>query len=374
MAYNWQLPEWPGFSYDLGPCEKDLFAFAERVGRVDGLLESLPEGTQTETIVELMVSEAIKTSEIEGEILSREDVMSSIRNHLGLAIPKQSVHGQRAEGAATLMIAVREHFAKPLTEETLFDWHTLLMQGDRRIRKGAWHRHEAPMQVVSGPVGREKIHFEAPPSSRVPKEMKAFVRWFNDTGPNGKKEIASPPVRSALAHLYFESIHPFEDGNGRIGRAISEKALSQGVGRPILMSLSAAIEKNKAAYYAALKAAQRTNEVTGWIAYFTQTCLQAQTQAEELVRFAFQKARFFDRFSAALNARQAEALRRMLEEGPDGFKGSMTAKKYMAITQASKATATRDLQELGALGVLVQEGGGRNTHYAINLDGPKAAG
>lgn len=370
MAYNWQLPEWPEFSYDLGPCEKDLFAFAQRVGRVGGLLESLPEGTQTETIVEMMVSEAIKTSEIEGEILSREDVMSSIRNHLGLAIPKRSVHDKRAEGAAALMIAVREHFAAPLTEEMLFSWHALLMQGSRRIRKGAWRRHEAPMQVVSGPVGHEKVHFEAPPSNRVPSEMKAFVEWFNDTGPNGGKEIASPPVRSALAHLYFESIHPFEDGNGRIGRTISEKALSQGVGRPILMSLSAAIEKNESAYYAALQVAQRTNEVTGWIAYFTQTCLQAQMQAEELVRFTFQKARFFDRFSAALNARQAKAIRRMLEEGPDGFRGGMSAKKYMAITRASKATATRDLQELVALGALMQEGGGRSTRYQIPLDGP----
>ncbi len=368
MKYNWQHPDWPGFTYELkGVCEKTLFAFAERVGRVGGLLEGLSEKAQMETVIEMMVSEAVKTSEIEGEYISRRDVMSSIHNNLGLAIPKEQVNDKRAEGAAALMIAVRNHYAEPLSEEMLFYWHETLMRGSKGIKKGAWRSHEEPMQIISGPVGKEKVHFEAPPSKQVPKEMKAFIKWFNDTAPGGKKEIDKPPVRSALAHVYFESIHPFEDGNGRIGRAISEKALSQGVGRPILLSLSAAIEAKRNVYYNALNAAQYTNDATDWIEYFVQTCLDAQIQAEEKISFTWKKVRLFDRFRDRMNERQLKVVNRMLEEGPHGFKGGMSAKKYMTIAKTSKATATRDLQELVTLGVLLPEGGGRSTRYNVNL-------
>lgn len=368
MTYNWQLPDWPAFTYELkGACEKNLFAFAERVGRVSGLIDGLSESAQTETVIDMMVSEAVKTSEIEGEYISRRDVMSSVRNNLGLASPREQVSDKRAEGAAALMIAVRNHYAESLSEEMLFGWHETLMQGSKGITKGAWRTHKEPMQIISGPIGKEKIHFEAPPSKQVPKEMKAFIKWFNDTAPGGKKEIAKPPVRSALAHLYFESIHPFEDGNGRIGRAISEKALSQGAGRPILLSLSASIEAKRNAYYDALNAAQYTNDVTGWVAYFVETCLDAQIQAEKKINFTLKKTRLFDRFKDQMNERQLKVVRRMLEEGPDGFKGGMSAKKYITIAKTSKATATRDLQELVSLGVLVPEGGGRSTRYNVNL-------
>jgi Fic family protein len=250
----------------------------------------------------------------------------------------------------------------------LFSWHETLMQGSKGIKKGVWRSHEEPMQVISGPIGKEKIHFEAPPSKQVPKEMKAFIKWFNDTAPNGKNEIDKPPLRSALAHVYFESIHPFEDGNGRIGRAISEKALSQGVGRPILLSLSAAIQEKRNAYYDALNAAQHTNDTTGWVEYFTQTCLEAQIQAEEKISFTLKKTKLFDHFKDQMNERQLRVVRRMLEEGPAGFKGGMSAKKYITIAKTSKATATRDLQELAALNVLKQEGGGRSTRYIVNIE------
>ncbi len=254
MSYNWQFRDWPHFIYELTPAtEKKLFAFVERIGRVSGMLEGLSEATKMETVIEMMVSEAVKTSEIEGEYISRRDVKSSICNNLGLSTPKEQVNDKRAEGAATLMLLVRDHYSEPLSEKMLFKWHEALMIGDRRIKKGAWRTHKEPMQVVSGPIGKQKVHFEAPPSDQVPKEMKAFIKWFNDTAPGGKNEIGKPSVRSALAHVYFESIHPFEDGNGRIGRAISEKALSQGVGRPILLSLSAAIEEKRNDYYDALK-------------------------------------------------------------------------------------------------------------------------
>ncbi len=223
------------------------------------------------------------------------------------------------------------------------------------------------MQVVSGPIGKQKVHFEAPPSERMTKEMKRFITWFNETGPGGAKEIKKPAVRSAIAHIYFETIHPFEDGNGRIGRAISEKALSQGVRRPILLSLSRTIEAGRNAYYDALKAAQRSNEVTPWINYFVNVILDAQINTEEQIDFTLKKTKLFDRFHDQLNERQLRVVQRMLEEGPAGFEGGMSAKKYIAITRTSKATATRDLQDMVEKGALITSGGGRNTRYQVNL-------
>lgn len=334
---------------------------------MSGLLEGLNEATKMETVIEMMVSEAVKTSEIEGEYISRRDVKSSIRNNLGLSISKEQVNDKRAEGAAALLLLVRDHYLEPLSEEMLFEWHEALMIGDRHIKKGAWRTHKEPMQVVSGPIGKQKVHYEAPPSFQVPKEMKAFIKWFNDTAPDGKNDIGKPSVRSALAHVYFESIHPFEDGNGRIGRAISEKALSQGVGRPVLLSLSAAIEEKRNDYYDALNAAQSTLDASGWVEYFVRTCLDAQIQAEEKINFTLKKTKLFDRFEKNMNERQLRAVRRMLEDGPDSFEGGMTAKKYMVITKASRATATRDLQELADMKVLVQEGAGRSVRYKVNL-------
>lgn len=367
MRYNWQQKDWTEFQYDLSEVEDLLFEFTQRVGRVSGLLEGLPEDMQTEAIIDLMVSEAIKTSEIEGEYLSRKDVMSSIRNNLGLGHPKEQVNDKRAEGAAELMMNVRNHFSDALDKKTLFAWHKMLMRGSTQIVSGKWRTHTEPMQVISGAMGREKIHFEAPPSSRVPKEMDGFIEWFNKTAPGEKEEIKKPIVRSAIAHLYFESIHPFEDGNGRIGRAISEKALSQSIKRPVLLSLSKAIESNKKVYYQALEKAQSSIDITPWIKYFVETTLEAQIQAEGLIEFTLKKAKFFDQYKDQLSERQLKVVRRMLEEGLQGFEGGMTAKKYEGITKVSKATATRDLQELSEMGVFVLFGGGRSTRYELNL-------
>lgn len=367
MTYNWQQPDWPDFKYKLQDIEDVLFSFAERAGRVGGLLEGLPEDTQTETMIDMMVAEAIKTSEIEGEYLSHKDLMSSIRNNLGLIQNAPQTHDKRAEGAAEFMIDVRNSYAEKLTEETLFSWHAMVMKGTRRVKAGKWRTYKEPMQVISGPIGKEKVHFEAPPSKSVPKEMKAFIKWFNETAPGGKNEITRAVVRSAIAHLYFETIHPFEDGNGRIGRALSEKALSQGIGRPALMSLSKTIEANKKDYYEALKEGQRSNEITAWITYFANLALAAQIQAEEEIDFTLRKTKFFDKFKNRLNERQLKVIKRMLEEGAKGFTGGMSAKKYIAITQTSKATATRDLQDLVEKKIFVPSGGGRSTRYKINL-------
>jgi len=367
MIFNWQQDDWKNFTYDPHVIENALIAFARHVGRSDGLLEGLAEETRTDALIEIMVAEAIKTSEIEGEYLSRQDVMSSIRNNLGIATENEPVSDRRAQGAADLMVAVRKHYAAPLSAGMLFEWHKMLMSGSFGVKVGAWRTHSEAMQVVSGPVGKQKVHFEAPSSRDVPAEMSAFIMWFNDTGPSCDNLISKPVIRSAIAHLYFETIHPFEDGNGRIGRAISEKALSQGLERPVLLSLSKTIEADRNAYYDALKAAQRSNEITPWIVFFADICVRAQIDAEAQIEFTLKKTKFLDRHKDTLNARQLKAINRMLEEGPSGFEGGMSAKKYIAINKTSKATATRDLQELAAKGVFVSEGAGRNVRYRINL-------
>jgi Fic family protein len=367
MIYNWQQPDWPDFKYDLQDVEDALFAFAEETGHVSGLLKSMPEKMRIETIIDIMVAEAIKTSEIEGEYLSRQDVVSSIRNNLGLNAKQDKIKDRKAQGAGELMVAVRNTFLLPLTEDTLFTWHKMLLHKATQINVGAWRTHKEPMQVISGAIGKEKIHFEAPASAKVSDEMCRFIKWFNDTAPSGKKEMKKAPVRSAIAHLYFESIHPFEDGNGRIGRAIAEKALSQTIGRPVLLSLSQTIETDKKSYYAALKTAQQGNEITPWLKYFVGIMLKAQGQARKTIDLTLRKARFFDEYKTLLNERQLKTINRMLEEGPDGFEGGMTAKKYIAITKASKATATRDLQALAELGIFIADGGGRSIHYALNI-------
>lgn len=370
MSYNWQQKNWPEFTYDLSRVEEKLYLFSEKIGLVSGVLKALPEHTQLSAFIDTMVAEAIKTSEIEGEYLSRNDVMSSIRNNLGLNDKPEPVPDKKAKGIGQLMVDVRNTFSASLDQETLFSWHSMLLGTDNKIKAGQWRNSAEPMQVVSGTYGKEKVHFEAPPSDRVPEEMQQFITWFNTTAPGGKAPIIQAPVRSAIAHLYFETIHPFEDGNGRIGRAVAEKALSQGIGRPALLALSKTIEADKAAYYEALKTAQRSNEITAWITWFVDVVIAAQSDAEQQIYFTLKKAKFFDRFRDQLSARQLKVIIRMLEEGPGGFEGGMNARKYASITQVSKATATRDLQDLVEQGIFVGITGmsGRSTAYELALN------
>ena len=369
MVYNWQQRYWPNFTYDLSGLEDAFFLFAEKTGHIGGILKALPEAVQMEAIIEIMVAEAIKTSEIEGEYLSRKDVMSSIRNNLGLNKIKDPVLDKKAAGVSELMIDVRNTFRDTMTMETLFAWHKMLLGESAQIKVGEWRNHPEPMQIVSGAIGKEKIHFEAPPSERVPAEMEKFIRWFNITGPDAEQEIKKTLVRSAIAHLYFESIHPFEDGNGRIGRAIAEKALSQGIGYPVFLSLSRTIEAHEKDYNNALEAAQKTNEITAWIRYFVGTTLEAQRLAADQINFILKKTRFFDRFKNQFNERQLKVISRVLEEGPTGFEGGINAGKYGSLTRVSKATATRDLQDLLEKGAVRLLGpGGRSTRYDVNLE------
>ncbi|MFC3559131.1 Fic family protein [Pedobacter jamesrossensis] len=370
MQYNWEQSDWPNFKFSIKRIEDKLYDFAQQTGEVNALLKALPKDIRQETLLEMILSEAIKTSAIEGEFLSREDVMSSIKNNLGLNKTPEIISDRRASGVADLMIDVRNGFEKQLDEETLYRWHKLLLGESNHINTGVWRKSDEPMRIVSGNLSNEEVHFEAPPSSKVPKEMKNFVLWFNESMPNGSQEIKDPVIRAGIAHLYFESIHPFEDGNGRIGRAIAEKALSQTLGRPVMLSLSGVIGKNKNAYYKALKNAQKNNEVSSWIEYFVETALNAQINAKLAIDFTLDKIKTFDYFKDKLNERQKKALHKMYSFGSDGFKGGMTAKKYISINKISKATATRDLQELEQLGILISKGGGRSIHYILknNID------
>jgi Fic family protein len=369
-TYNWQQPDWPEFSYDLSGIQSDLYAFVEKSGLINGKWGYLTKSTQAEAIMSLMVEEAVKTSEIEGEYISRPDIRSSIANKLGLNTSLVSVRDRRAQGIADLMLDVRSTFSEPLSEEKLFDWHLMLFAGatDPDLRVGCWRTHNEAMQIVSGHHDKWTVHYEAPPSQRIPKEMQRFIKWFNDTAPGQINAIKFPVVRAAIAHLYFESIHPFEDGNGRIGRAIAEKALSQEMGHPVLLSLSQAIEIDKKSYYAALNAASKSNEVTSWIDYFVNVVIRAQDETQVQINFIIAKSRFFELYNHSLNERQLKVIQKMMQAGLRGFEGGMSAKKYMTISGTSKATATRDLQHLYAIHAFKQIGSGRNVRYELNLE------
>lgn len=364
MSYNWQQSDWPNFQFQTEEIEDLLLTYLHNAGKLEGALISLNESEREETMIELLIAEAIKTSEIEGEFMSRADVASSIRKNLGLH-PQNLVRDQKAQGVGELMVSARKSFKDLLTHTMLLDWHISLLSHDTRMTAGKWRTHQEPMQIVSGAFGFERVHFEAPPSFRVEDEINRFIQWFNDTAPKEPMAIRHAPIRAAVAHLYFESIHPFEDGNGRIGRAIAEKALAQTTGYPGLTSLSITLERNKKDYYHQLERAQKSNEISDWIAYFVNTVVEGQAVAKETIDFTLKKSRYFDRVKEQLNPTQLKVVNRMFAEGPTGFEGGMTATKYSRLAKVSKATATRHLQDLVKIEALKIEGLGRSTRYHL---------
>lgn len=366
--YNWQYKNWPHFSYKTDAIQSIVVSFAEEFGAMSGLVTALNDDLKQEALIEILIAEAIKTSEIEGEYMSRVDMMSSIKRNLGFK-DSTIVRDKRVAGIAKLMIDVRTSYNKNLSIPMILEWHHTLMHAFPNINAGHWRSGHEPMQIVSGAYGREMVHYEAPPFSEVSSEMKRFVDWYNEAELETIDKVSTALVKSAITHLYFESIHPFEDGNGRIGRALAEYALSNTLQSPVLLSISKVIEKNKAQYYDALKSAQRDLEITEWIIYFSNVILHAQIEAKQLIEFTVKKVKYFDRYNDQLNDRQLKVINRMFEAGVEGFEGGMTAKKYIAITKASKATATRDLQHLQEIGALSLQGGGRSTRYELILSG-----
>ena len=360
--WNWQKQDWPDFRWDASRFLQAERRFLVSGGLMVGSVDHL-KGTERDQItVELMSAEALTTSEIEGEMLDRASVQSSITHQLGLATDHRRVQ-PREWGIAEMTVNAYQNFADPLTDVTLFAWHAMLMNGRTDLGDiGHYRTHAEPMQVVSGWLQKPKVHFEAPPSAFVPPEMRRFIAWFNES-----EKTLPALTRAGIAHLYFVSVHPFEDGNGRIGRAAAEKALLQGVGRPMLLALSPTVLARRKSYYEALEAANKSNEVTEWLTWFGGIILEAQRRTLAQVEFLLDKARLLDGLRGTLNARQEKALLRMLEEGPSGLTGGLSASKYTSITGATSATATRDLGVLVEKGALVATGELKGRRYHLNV-------
>lgn len=362
MIWNWQQPDWPEFRYDKAALASLEETFLLRAGELFGAFRHVSPDDRDALRIELISDEALKTSEIEGEILNRDSVQSSLRQQLGLDAETRRVLPEE-RGIAEMMVDLYRTHADKLTHKSLFNWHKMVMAGQRQVEViGAYRKHADAMQIVSGPYGREKIHFEAPPSKQVRAEMDGFITWFNASAPDEKGAMPAL-TRAGMAHLYFESIHPFEDGNGRIGRALSEKALAQNLGQPTLIALAYTIERSRKTYYEMLERANKETEIKDWLVYFAETVLEAQANTLKRIEFYIAKTRFYDRLRGQLNERQEKAIARMFREGIDGFKGGLSAENYISITGASRATATRDLQDLVEKGALTRTGERRHTRY-----------
>jgi Fic family protein len=366
MTWNWEQPGWPKFSYDsaaLDPLERQFLLHS---GEFLGAFRHVGADDQDTLKIELIGDEALKTSEIEGEILNRDSVQSSLRYQFGLGPDDRRV-SPAERGIAEMMVNLYRSFADALTHETMFAWHRMLMSGERRMQAiGSYRTHADPMRVVSGSIHDPKIHFEAPPSGKMQEEMNAFVQWFNKTAPAGKQPLPAL-ARAGMAHLYFVSIHPFDDGNGRIARALAEKSLAQTLGQPSLIALAYTIERARKAYYGALERGNKELEITDWLAYFGNTVIEAQRNTIKRVDFYVAKAKLYEKLRGKLNERQDKVLARMFHEGIDGFKGGLSAENYISIAKTSRATATRDLQQLVSIGALTRTGELRHTRYHLNM-------
>jgi Fic family protein len=366
MTWNWEQPDWPKFSYKseaLAPLEQ---RFLLQSGEFVGACKHMRADDQETLKIELISEEAVKTSEIEGKLLNRDSVQSSLRYQLGLGAERPGIDPAE-RGISEMMVDLYRNFGDSLDHATMFAWHRMLLSGDRKISLiGGYRAHAEPMQVVSGPDYKRSVHFEAPPAARMKDEMARFIAWFNDTSPGGKTPLP-PLTRAGIAHLYFVCIHPFEDGNGRIGRALAEKSLAQNLNQPSLIALAYTIERKRKDYYAALERNNKELEITAWLIWFAGTILEAQLNTIARVDFLVAKAKFYETFRGRLNERQDKVIARMFEEGIDGFKGGLSADNYITISKTSRATATRDLQDLVEKGALTRTGELRHTRYHLSL-------
>lgn len=364
--YIWEQPDWPELNWQDTVVAAPLASVRHDQGRLIGRMEALGFRLREEAVLQTLTRDVVKTSEIEGEQLDASQVRSSLARRLGLDIGALPPADRNVEGIVEVMLDATRNFHEPLTAERLFAWHAALFptgrSGMRRIRVGDWRDDSAgPMQVVSGPFGREHVHFAAPPAGRVGAEMEAFLGWFNEP-PTG-----DPVIRAAIAHLRFLTIHPFEDGNGRIARAIADLALARSEGSPQrFYSMSAQIRAERTAYYDQLERTQKGGtDVTPWLLWFLGCLGRAIHGADGVLAAVVAKARFWERAGTLpLSERQIRVLNRLL----DGFEGRMTSSKWAAIAGCSQDTANRDIAAILDLGLLRKgEGGGRSTHYEVVL-------
>ena len=365
--YIHELPEWPAFRWDQERLAGALAAVRHRQGRLVGRMEALGFPLQQEATLAALTVEAVKSSAIEGEQLEARQVRSSLARRLGMDVGGVDVVDRRVDGVAEMMLDATRNYDQPLTPDRLCGWHASLFPGGRsgmrKLRVGAWRDDSTgPMQVVSGPVGRERVHFEGPAAECLDREMSAFLRWF-DAG-------AAPPVsddllRAGLAHLWFVTIHPFDDGNGRIARAITDLALARSERTAQrFYSMSAQIRRERNDYYDILERTQKgALDVTAWMEWFLDCFGRTIDGAQETVAAVLRKARFWETLSGTpVNERQRLMLNRLL----DGFEGKLTTSKWAALAKCSSDTALRDIHGLVERGVLVRNpGAGRSTSYAL---------
>lgn len=364
--YIHQLPDWPKFHWSQEILAVPLAAVRHRQGRLMGRMESLGFPQRDEAVLQTLTLDVVKSSEIEGEVLSPEQVRSSIARRLGMDIAGLAPADLRVDGVVQMALEATQNYAKPLTAERLFGWHAALFPTDAaaasKIRIGAWRDDaKGPMQVVSGAMGRERVHYEAPPAERLAAEMASFLEWANRTGD------IDPVLRAAEAHLWFVTIHPFGDGNGRIARAIADWALARSENSlQRFYSMSAQIRRERKEYYDILERTQKGGlDVTDWMQWFLGCLDRAIAGTETSLAAVFQKDRFWKtNVHLALNERQRLILNRLLD---GGFEGRLTSSKWAKLAKCSQDTAHRDILDLVEHGILVKDSaGGRSTSYSLS--------
>jgi Fic family protein len=363
-TYIRELKDWPAFRWSDEALSGRLAAVRHRQGRLIGRMEALGFQLQAEAVLQTLTEDVLKSSEIEGEVLDKEQVRSSIARRLGLDIGALTPADRNVEGVVEMMLDATQHYASPLTKERLFGWHAALFptgrSGMNRIKVGAWREDQnGPMQVVSGPIGRERVHYQAPAADRLEAEMQAFLAWFES------EASLDPVLKAALAHLWFVTIHPFDDGNGRIARAIADMALARSErSAQRFYSMSAQIRVERNAYYDMLEATQKGDlDVTSWLEWFLACLDRAFDRAENTLASVMTKARFWERHGGTMfNERQRAIINRLL----NGFEGKLTTSKWAALAKCSQDTALRDIDDLIKRGVLTKDpGGGRSTSYSL---------
>jgi len=363
-TYLWQRPDWPQWRFDAAELAAPLAQVHRAQGHLAGRMAELGLAQRDQATLQALTQEVITTSAIEGEALNLDAVRSSIARRLGVDIGALAPADRHVDGVVDMVLDATQQHAQLLTAERLFGWHAALFptgySGHVRLQVGTWRNDAAgPMQVVSGPVGREKVHFEAPPATSLPAETAAFLQWFN-AAPAGDALI-----HAGLAHLWLVTLHPFDDGNGRISRAVGDMALARAEGTAQrFYSLSAQVQRERKQYYDQLEATQRgTLDVTPWLSWFLACLLRAVQGADGMLAGVLMKSQFWQRWAGTpMNARQTLVLNRVL----DGMEGKLTNAKWAAIGKCSADTALRDINDLLARGVLGRlEGGGRCTGYEL---------
>jgi Fic family protein len=363
-TYIHELPDWPKFRWDDGRLAAPLSTARHLQGRLVGRMEALGFRVREEAVLSTLTEDVVKSSEIEGEKLDAGQVRSSVARRLGFDISGLQPADRHVDGVVEMMLDATQHYDQPLTEERFFGWHASLFptgrSGMHRITVGSWRDDRtAPMQVVSGPVGRERVHFEAPAAERVDQEMRRFIEWFNS---DARIEAV---LKAALAHLWFVTIHPFDDGNGRIARAIADMALARSEGSSQrFYSMSAQIREERSEYYRILEETQRgTMDVTVWMEWFLACLTRAIEGAQAALSGVIDKARYWEKLrDIPLNERQRLVINKLLE----GFEGKLTTSKWATLTKSSTDTALRDIQQLVERGLLVRnQAGGRSTSYSL---------